>query len=186
MNNLWRYLGVSLIFFGSLLINSCSLISLPITRAETEKLEADNMPLNKSPMEKGQGQNLPISAQLLINEQKIDLEVAQTSEQQQLGLMYRSFLPDNRGMLFPFPQATMANFWMKNVDISLDMIFVANGVVDSVAHNVPPCKKEPCPIYRSEGFVDQVIELAGGRAQELQLQKGDRLKIIFLNSEDKK
>lgn len=162
-----------------LLLNSCELNSNSISQAKEKKTET------VFTHEISQGQSLPISAQLFINEQKIDLEVATTPEQQQIGLMYRHSLPDDRGMLFPFDEPILASFWMKNVNISLDMIFLKDGVVDSIAHNVPPCYKNPCPVYYSKGFVNQVIELSGGRAQELKIKPGDNLVINLLNKNTK-
>ena len=180
-NNLRQSLGLWLTIPLGLSLNGCSFVSLSQNQAGAEKPQTDQVLISESQTPKGQ--NLPISARLMINEQQIDLEVAKTPEQQQLGLMYRSSLPDNQGMLFPFEQSLIASFWMKNVDIDLDMIFLADGVVDSIAHNVPPCRQDPCPIYRSNGFVNQVIELSGGRAEELNIQKGDKLNIVWLDSE---
>ena len=134
MKKIGNYSALNLTIALSLLMNSCELTSTSITQAGEENL--DKISINETQ----EGQNLPISAQLLINEQKIDLEVATTPEQQQIGLMYRNFLPDDRGMLFPFKEPVLASFWMKNVNISLDMIFLKDGVVDSIAHNVPTCK----------------------------------------------
>ena len=180
MKKKWYYSGLTLSSALSLLINSCDLTSTSITQAGEEKGNLNNMPV-----ETPQGQNLPVSAQLVINEQKIDLEVATTPEQQQIGLMYRTFLPDDRGMLFPFNKPILASFWMKNVNISLDMIFMKDGVVKSIAHNVPPCQKNPCTVYYSEVFVNQVLELSGGRAKELNIQPGDLLEINLLNLDTK-
>ena len=121
------------------------------------------------------GQMLPISAQTEIGGQIIQLEVAVTQQQQALGLMYRTELADNRGMLFPFAPARPVGFWMKNVSISLDMIFLFQGSVVAIAADVPPCPAAPCPTYGPEDrhIVDQVIELRGGRAAELGIQVGD-------------
>jgi len=126
---------------------------------------------------------LPITAKTVINGEEIDLEVAITPEQQGLGLMYRDFLAPNRGMLFPFEFPRRASFWMKNVDIPLDMIFLYQGEVIFIEANVPPCNAEPCPIYGPDQIVDQVLELAGGRAEELNISTGDRIEIQFLNPE---
>lgn len=123
------------------------------------------------------GQMLPITAQTDIGGEVIDLEVAQTPQQQAMGLMYRTALPDNRGMLFPFSRPRIVGFWMKNCRISLDLIFVRNGVVKYIQLNAPPCQTEPCPTYGSPVPVDQVIELRGGRTQELGLEVGDRIQI---------
>lgn len=131
------------------------------------------------------GQILPISAiATTTTGAQIQLEVARTPEQQAKGLMYRPALPDNRGMLFPFPTAQPVRFWMKNVPVPLDMVFLQNGVVRYVQAAAPPCASEPCPTYGPDVPIDMVIELRSGRAAELNLQEGDRVKIEFLNSGD--
>ncbi|WGV27428.1 DUF192 domain-containing protein [Halotia branconii] len=126
------------------------------------------------------GQTLPISAKAIVpNNTTIQLEVAKTQEQQEKGLMYRPALPDNRGMLFKFPSPQPVRFWMKNVPVPLDMVFLQNGVVMYVETSAPPCTGDPCPTYGPNVPVDTVIELRSGRAAELNLQQGDRVKIEF-------
>ncbi|MEB3280781.1 MAG: DUF192 domain-containing protein [Lyngbya sp.] len=142
----------------------------------------DSIAQFSSPSEKNLGQMLPVTAQTTIGGEVIELEVARTPTQQQLGLMYRTSLPDNRGMLFSFSPPRVVGFWMKNCKISLDMIFIRDGVVQGIQVSAPPCTSEPCPTYGPEVPVDQVIELRGGRAQELGLKPGDRIEIEFLNS----
>jgi hypothetical protein len=128
-----------------------------------------------------EGQNLPISAQAEINGQIIQLEVAETPQQQAMGLMFRPELAANRGMLFSFSPARPVQFWMKNVAIPLDMVFLQDGVVRAIAANVPPCTTAPCPVYGPDTAVDQVIELRGGRAAELGLEAGDSVTVEFLD-----
>ncbi|MBH8571679.1 DUF192 domain-containing protein [Nostocaceae cyanobacterium CENA369] len=126
------------------------------------------------------GQTLPISAKAIVpNGTTIQLEVAKTQEQQEKGLMYRPALPDNRGMLFQFPSAQPVRFWMKNVPVPLDMVFLQNGVVKYIEASAPGCASEPCPTYGPNVAIDTVIELRSGRAKELKLKKGDRVKIEF-------
>jgi uncharacterized protein len=130
-----------------------------------------------TPAVMGGGQALPITAQAQMAGQVIQLEVAQTPEQQQIGLMYRTALAADRGMLFPFNPPRPVQFWMKNVSIHLDMVFLRQGKVVAIAAAVPPCKTEPCPTYGPTATIDQVIELRGGRAQEIGLKVGDRVKV---------
>lgn len=131
----------------------------------------------------GPGQVLPITAQAIIAGETFDLEVAQTPRQQQLGLMFRKALPDNRGMLFPFSPPRPARFWMKNVPVGLDMVFLYQGQVQGV-FEAPPCAAEPCPTYGPGNLlVDNVIELRIGRAAELGLQAGDAVEIRYLAGE---
>lgn len=123
-----------------------------------------------------QAQQLPLEAQTQIGQQMIQLEVARTPQQREIGLMYRTRLADDRGMLFlGIPRFT--RFWMWNTLIPLDIIFIQDGQVKYIADNVPPCTSQPCPTYGPMLPVDQVIELRGGRAKELGLQVGQRIEI---------
>lgn len=123
------------------------------------------------------GQVLPITAQAEIGGQIIQLEVAETPEQQSMGLMYRPPLPDDRGMLFPFEPARQVRFWMENTPSPLDIIFLRDGEVKEIAANVPPCTSSPCPTYGPWADINQVLELRSGRAAELGLKVGDRIVI---------
>ncbi len=127
--------------------------------------------------------SITATAKIIGSEQRFGLEVAETAEQQRLGLMYREFLPDNRGMLFEFDPARPVSFWMKNCLINLDMIFLREGVVQAIAHDVPPCENDPCPTYGPPTTVniDQVIEIRGGLAKEINLQAGDRIEVTKTN-----
>ncbi|MEL7503764.1 MAG: DUF192 domain-containing protein [Cyanobacteria bacterium J06554_6] len=146
----------------------------PSVTVENPTVENPTDPLSSF----GPGQLLPVTAEATLAGTIIRLEVAETRQQQALGLMYRTELADDRGMLFPFEFARRASFWMKNVPISLDMIFLLDGQVQAIAENVPPCAADPCPTYGPGALlVDQVIELRGGRAAEIGLQPGDTVEI---------
>lgn len=130
-----------------------------------------------------QSQLLPVTAEVELGGEIIGLEVAQTRQQQALGLMARESLADDRGMLFPFDPPRPVSFWMKNVLISLDMVFLYDGDIVAIARDVPPCNANPCPTYGPEDqIVSHVIELRGGRAQELNLQIGDSVQIQWLDT----
>lgn len=108
------------------------------------------------------------------------LEVAQTWQQQERGLMGRTALAPDSGMLFVFSADQPVAFWMKNTLISLDMVFVASdGVVRSVAAAVPT----PAPgvsdaaIPREPGVAKYVIELAAGEAARAGIAAGVHLRI---------
>ncbi len=161
---------ISLMVLMSLLLLGCS----PSTEAKYGKDFSQEI--------QAKGQKLPIGAKVKIGENTVELEVAKTPEQKQMGLMYRESLQENRGMIFLFEQLRPVKFWMKNVSIPLDMIFLANGKVKAVLDNVPPCNVTPCPTYGPENLVNQVIELRGGRAGELGIKEGDQLEIEFLEN----
>jgi uncharacterized membrane protein (UPF0127 family) len=107
-------------------------------------------------------------------ERQIAIEVAETSEQKALGLMFRTSLADDAGMLFPYPDAQEITMWMKNTFIPLDMVFIrADGVVHRIAVRTEPLSER---VIASEGHVTAVLELAGGAAQRLGLKPGDRVR----------
>lgn len=96
---------------------------------------------------------------------RFSVEVARTTEEQAQGLMFRTELPADRGMLFPFPQPKFASFWMRNTLIPLDIIFVrADGTIDRIAENTVP--QDETPVV-SGGEVSAVLELAGGTTARL-------------------
>jgi uncharacterized membrane protein (UPF0127 family) len=158
----WLSLGI--------LLASCS------TTTQAKPLPTE-LPISSSPAAP-MGQVLPLSAFFQVANQTIQLEVARTPAEQAMGLMYRTSLADDRGMLFPFKPSRPVQFWMKNTLIPLDMLFVHNGTIRFISENVPPCKADPCPTYGAPAIeIDQVIELRAGRAAELGLKIGDRISI---------
>ncbi|MBD0387019.1 MAG: DUF192 domain-containing protein [Nostoc sp. C3-bin3] len=104
-----------------------------------------------------QGLLLPISATANLAGQTFNLEVAKTPTQQTIGLMNRTFLPDNQGMLFPKDTPSSVSFWMRNTLIPLDIIFIYQSRVIEIAENVQPCMTEYCPVYFPVVDVNQII-----------------------------
>lgn len=132
------------------------------------------------------GQVLPITATVELGGETIGLEVARTAQEQGLGLMYRQDLPDNRGMIFPFDPPRPVSFWMRNVAIFLDMVFIYQGRIVAIEADVPPCTTASCPTYGpGQQPVNAVIELRGGRAAELGVQVGDRVQVEPLEPADR-
>lgn len=120
---------------------------------------------------------LPVTARARIGGVTIGLEVADEQAEQIRGLMFRPPLADRRGMLFPFTPAQPVSFWMFNVPVSLDMVFIHNGRVRGVV-TAPPCAATPCPVYGlGPRPVDAVIELRAGHAAELGIAVGQRVRI---------
>jgi uncharacterized protein len=104
---------------------------------------------------------------------RFTVEVARTPEEQAQGLMFRSVMDPDRGMIFPFETPRQASFWMKNTLIPLDMIFIrADGSIANIAVNTVPLSLQP---VFSEGEVMAVLELAGGRSAELGIAPGDKV-----------
>lgn len=103
--------------------------------------------------------------------QNFKVELAQTPQDQAKGLMFRTALGPDEGMLFPFDPPKQASFWMRNTVIPLDLLFIApDGRVTNIAAQAQPYDETQ---LRSAGVVKAVLELPGGRAAELGLAAGD-------------
>jgi uncharacterized membrane protein (UPF0127 family) len=99
------------------------------------------------------------------------VEVATTFAEQEKGLMFRTAMAPDEGMIFPMPSGQPASFWMKNTVIPLDIVFIdLNGHISNIAANAKPY--DETPLY-SIGAVKGVLELNGGRAAELGIGPGD-------------
>lgn len=107
---------------------------------------------------------------------RIFVEVPDDQEEFARGLMFRTHLPWNAGMLFAFYDEEPRRFWMKNTLIPLDMIFVdSSSKIIDIKENVPPCKQEECPTYPSKEPAQYVLEVNAGFVQEKGVKIGDRL-----------
>ena len=110
--------------------------------------------------------------------QTFTVEIAETAEKRELGLMFRDSMPEDHGMLFIFPTETRRSFWMKNTRIPLDIIYFDSEFrLVSVARGAKPCRTQQCPSYPSDGPARYVLELNAGLADELGLEKGDVLEV---------
>ena len=101
------------------------------------------------------------------------VELADTPEAQRRGLMFRTELPDDAGMIFPYDGTTAQSFWMKNTPLPLDIIFIGpDGRISNIAAMTEPYSLES--VY-SVGPVLGVLELRGGLAAELGIEPGDKV-----------
>jgi uncharacterized protein len=108
----------------------------------------------------------------------VDAELATTPETRTHGLMERSSLPADQGMLFIFEIAQPLSFWMFNTLIPLDIIFAdAERRVTSISAAVPPCRPPSrCPTYSSHGLAQFVLEVNGGTVAKAGINIGDELR----------
>jgi hypothetical protein len=100
------------------------------------------------------------------------VEVAATPDQQERGLMFRQSLAPDRGMIFPYQPAQEVAFWMKNTLIPLDIVFV--GVDGRIARITKAQAMDLTPLP-SGAPVTGVLEIRGGRAEELGIREGDKV-----------
>lgn len=113
----------------------------------------------------------PLSVRSGGDTHEFTVEIADTPEAIQQGLMFRERLAPDAGMLFDFGVTRQAGMWMKNTLIPLDMLFILeDGRVVAIARNAQPGSLRSI----SPGVpVRAVLELAGGRAAQLGIEPGD-------------
>jgi uncharacterized membrane protein (UPF0127 family) len=100
------------------------------------------------------------------------VEVADTEASRERGLMFRTSLAPDAGMLFDYHHEQQASFWMQNTLIPLDMIFIsADGIVKTIHVNAQPRDTTSIPSGVPIRFV---MEIPGGRSEEIGLKVGDR------------
>ena len=102
------------------------------------------------------------------------VEIADTPDERGVGLMHRTELTSDRGMLFDFRATRQVTMWMKNTLISLDMFFAeSDGRIVTIAERTTPLSEKR---IRSGQPVRFVLEMAGGSAERLGIVTGDRLR----------
>ena len=110
----------------------------------------------------------------------LQVELANTPKQLAYGLMYREQLPSGHGMLFDFGDSNIANMWMKNTYISLDMLFVDEG--GTVRHIVEGTTPESEAIISSRYPVRAVLELPAGDVKHYGITVGDSIRhAVFMD-----
>ena len=109
-----------------------------------------------------------------------NVEMATTPDQQTVGLMFRSSVPADSGMLFDWGVPRDSQMWMRNTIAPLDMVFInADGTIRSIAENTVP---ESLAVIDSRGPVRATLELAAGTTARLNIRVGDKvLQRIFGN-----
>ena len=103
---------------------------------------------------------------------RFQVEVAASPAEQQRGLMFRTAMAPNEGMIFPNNPPQLRSFWMKNTVIPLDIIYIGpDRRVLNIVSGVP-YSTDSLP---SSGPVINVLELNAGRSAELGIKPGDRV-----------
>jgi len=109
-----------------------------------------------------------------------NIEVVSTTIEQARGLSFRASLPETSGMLFTFGTPGIQNFWMKDMNFPIDIIWIANGKVVGFAENAMPMPDVALwnlKIYSSPDGTDSVIEVNAGTVAKDNIKVGDSVRV---------
>jgi uncharacterized membrane protein (UPF0127 family) len=109
-----------------------------------------------------------------------DVEVANTPQTREVGLMHRLSVPEGTGMLFDFADVHLperhVTMWMKNTHVSLDMLFIrASGHIARIEASTVP---HSLTFIESRDLVRYVLELPAGEAARHGLRAGDCVRVL--------
>jgi len=105
----------------------------------------------------------------------IPIEIANTNELREFGLMYREDIPEEYGMLFVFPNPGIRGFWMKNTFVELDIAFIDNNGTILNIQNMKPCEESTCPIYIIYKPFKYALEVKAGFFERYGFSEGAKI-----------
>jgi len=115
-----------------------------------------------------------------INKGCFQVEVADNPVKRQRGLMFRTHLDKDKGMLFVFSQEGNYQFWMKNTLIPLDIIWInSNSQVAFIKENAEPCKGANCPNINPHQNAKYVLEINGGLTKKFNIFVNDKAALSY-------
>jgi uncharacterized protein len=153
---------IKMVFAAALLLVGGLALPTQDAIAADGQAQAEILPLESLIVRTGTGARL-----------RFAVEVARTEPQRNTGMMFRTQMARDRGMLFLFYPAQPVSFWMRNTLLPLDMIFIRkDGRIANIIENAEPLS---LTVRSSEGPVVAVLELAGGSAKRLGIAPGDRV-----------
>lgn len=119
------------------------------------------------------------SPSVVLAGQVFQVEIADTPQARERGLMYRDRLAADAGMLFIFERQEPQAFWMKNTRIPLDILYFDRDLkLVGWSLDTPPCTLgNQCPNYPSQAPAQYVLELNAGTTRKLGVQFGDTLEL---------
>ena len=101
------------------------------------------------------------------------IEVAVKPDEHSRGLMFRTEMPDNRGMLFVFDRGSPRSFWMRNTPMPLDLLFIGeDGAVRAIQPGEPFSEAQIAPPVNARF----VLELKAGTSERTGIEVGNRLR----------
>jgi len=114
---------------------------------------------------------------VIIDEQLINIEIADEVEEHWQGLSDRKSMSANNGMLFKFPNYQIRTFVMRNMHFPLDIIFIKDNKIVKIYERLEPEGVNPVKRYTSPIPMNYVLEVNGGYCDAFGIKEGDQVKI---------
>ena len=110
-----------------------------------------------------------------IGEKSIQAEIANTEIEKSKGLSGRSSIDEGTGMIFVYDEAKKYSFWMKDMNFSIDIIWINDGKIVDITYRAQPEKKysKYLAIYKPDEPVKFVLEVPAGYTRENNIKEGD-------------
>jgi uncharacterized membrane protein (UPF0127 family) len=123
----------------------------------------------------------PLTINTASGKKNFIVEIADTPESREIGMMWRRIILANEGMIFDFKTPKYASFWMKNTFVPLDIIFIRqDGTIARVAANAKP--QDLTPVDSGEPIL-AVLEIKGGEAKKQKITAGQKVDFsIFISN----
>ena len=112
-----------------------------------------------------------------INGHTFSLYLAQTSQEQSIGLAKYNKIDQNQGMIFLFNKSDYYSFWMKDMKFPIDIIFISDNKVVDIFDKVPVWPNENLPVYTTKTKANKVLEINAGLAKKYSIKIGDLVKL---------
>ncbi len=119
------------------------------------------------------------STKVLVNGKTVNVMVARTDGEKQIGLSGKDEIAENQGMLFIFDKPNYYSFWMKEMKFPIDIIYINGGKVTTIVKNAKPpsSANAELTIYHPAQQSDKVLELNAGSADKFSIKTGTVIKI---------
>lgn len=108
----------------------------------------------------------------------VRVEIAETEAARERGLMRRTSLEEDAGMLFVWPEDTSSAFWMKDTPLRLTVAFISADGRIVRAFDMEPCAADPCPLYEPQLSYRMALEVRQGALDRLGVKVGDRARLV--------
>ncbi len=113
-----------------------------------------------------------------IANQNFKVTVASSQQEKEIGLSEAKSLQQNQGMIFLFEKPDYYSFWMKNMKIPIDIIYISKNTIVTIINNVQPPKSnnENLVIYAPTKPADKVLEIQAGLSEKYNFRNGNEVK----------